>query len=51
MWRYFVRRVALAIPVLLLVSAITFFGTLLLPGDDLVIFYGEDGRRRHRHHV
>ena len=42
MWRYFVRRVALAIPVLLLVSAITFFGTLLLPGDDLVIFYGED---------
>jgi peptide/nickel transport system permease protein len=40
MWRYLVRRAVLTLPVLLLVSAITFFGTLLLPGDDLTTFYG-----------
>ena len=40
MWRYLVRRAVLAVPVLFLVSAMTFFGTLLIPGDDLSIFYG-----------
>lgn len=42
MWRYLVRRIALTIPVLLLVTAMTFFGTLLIPGDDLEVFYGTD---------
>jgi len=42
MWRFLVRRAVLTIPVLLLVSAITFFGTLLLPGDDLTTFYGAE---------
>lgn len=41
MGRYLLRRFLLAIPTLLLVSAITFFGTLLIPGDTLSIFYGE----------
>lgn len=40
MGRYLIRRVIFTIPVLLLVSAITFFGTLLIPGDDLQVFYG-----------
>lgn len=42
MQRFLIRRLLLAIPVLLLVSAITFFGTLLIPGDDLQLFYGEN---------
>ena len=43
MWRFLVRRMVLTIPVLLLVTAITFFGTLLIPGDDLELFYGVEG--------
>ena len=40
MARYLLRRVILAIPVLMLVSMITFFGQFLLPGDPLVTLFG-----------
>jgi peptide/nickel transport system permease protein len=40
MARYLLRRVILAVPVLLLVSMITFFGQFLLPGDPLVTLFG-----------
>lgn len=43
MGRYLLRRLVLAIPTLLLVSAITFFGSLLIPGDALTTFYGVSG--------
>jgi peptide/nickel transport system permease protein len=36
------RRAVVALPVLLLVSMLTFFGTLMIPGDDLTTFYGAE---------
>ena len=42
MWRYLVRRVIVSLPVLFLVSALTFIGTLMLPGDELTTFYGAE---------
>ncbi len=42
MWRYLVRRVIVSLPVLFLVSVLTFFGTLMIPGDELTTFYGAE---------
>jgi peptide/nickel transport system permease protein len=42
MWRYLMRRAIVSLPVLLLVSILTFFGSLMIPGDDLTTFYGAE---------
>lgn len=42
MWRYLVRRVLVSLPVLFLVSVLTFFGALMIPGDELTTFYGNE---------
>jgi peptide/nickel transport system permease protein len=41
MWAFLVRRVFLAIPVLLIVSFLSFIGMELVPGDTLTTFFGQ----------
>jgi peptide/nickel transport system permease protein len=40
MWRYIVRRLITAIPVIVLVSVLTFVGQQLIPGDPLMAILG-----------
>jgi peptide/nickel transport system permease protein len=40
MWRYIVRRLLTAIPVIVLVSVLTFVGQQLIPGDPLLAILG-----------
>jgi peptide/nickel transport system permease protein len=41
MWAFLLRRLALAVPVLVIVSMLSFFGMELVPGDTLTTFYGQ----------
>lgn len=42
MWRYIVRRLMTAMPVIVLVSVLTFAGQQLIPGDPLLAILGTD---------
>ncbi len=41
MWAFVMRRLFLAIPVLVIVSMLSFFGMELVPGDTLTTFFGQ----------
>src|SRR5262245_18791877 len=41
MWAFLVRRLAMAVPVLVIVSMLSFFGQELVPGDTLTTFFGQ----------
>ena len=41
MWAFLVRRIVLAVPVLLIVSFLSFVGMELVPGDTLTTFFGQ----------